>query len=397
MGVTGARDRWIAGAAVTIAAAAAIAWFTLRPGEKGPPAMTGRDYLLTDLVLNVLLFIPLGVGLALLSVRGRGTIAIGTLSSVAIELSQWWWISGRTASFHDVLTNGLGTALGAILVAAWGDRARWRRVMGAPLAAALVAAWVIGALLVVPSLPRGVLWFGQWQHEFAGTTLFQGRVLRLSVQGIAVPDGAFAGTAALRERLTRSDTLQVVTDIVTGEPVEGRAQLVGVVSAEGAELASLWQLGTSVLARQRLRLSDFSVRTLWLRMDHALPPSPGDTLRVVFEATRRALELRVAHGGTGKVSRINLGPEIFWTGFLPFEYEAGNRGAWWPLTGVALIFLVLGLLLAPHRGAAIAALAITLLIGPLIERTALPGLETMLAALGGIGAGWWLSQRLGLA
>jgi hypothetical protein len=205
-----------------------------------------------------------------------------------------------------------------------------------------------------------------------------------------MPDGPITDTPSLRDRLVRADTIQMVTDVVAGGPIKGKAQIVGVISASGEELASLWQAGTSILARQRLRLSDLSIRTLWLRMDDALPEAPGDTLHLVFRATRQSLELRVEHNGNSKVSRLRLSPEIFWTGFLPFEYEADGGIPWWPLSGVVLIFLVLGLLIAPHRIAAIAALALTLLIGPLTGRTGLPGLETVLAALGGMGVGWWL-------
>jgi hypothetical protein len=396
MGVAGTRSARTAGAAVTIASAMAIGWLTLGPGQTGMPAVTGRIYLLTDIVLNVLLFMPLGVGLALLGIRVRSALVIGTLASVAIELSQRW-IPGRTASVYDILTNGLGTAFGAILVAAWDDRARWRKVAGVPLALVIATAWLLGGVLGSPSLPPGARWWGQWKHEFAGTTLFPGAVLSLMVQGMAIPDGLIAGTTELREGLSRSDTLRLEAGIIPGGPVEGRAQLVGIVSEEGGELASLWQTGTSVLARQRLRLSDLSLRTLWLRMDEVLSTPPGDTVRLVLQATRRAVELRVGHGGTWKVTRRSLGPEIFWTGFLPFEYQAGGGGLPWPAIGSAMIFLVLGFLLAPNWAVAVATLGILLLLAPVIERSALPGLETMLAAVGGLGAGSWLSRRLKLA
>lgn len=397
MGVTPASGHRRAGVAVTIASAIGIAVLTLGTNETGLPSVTGGFYRLTDIVLNTLLFMPLGVGLTLLGMRPRHALAIGALTSIAIELSQWWWIPGRTASILDVLTNGLGTALGAILVAAWDDRARWRRAAGIPLAIAILAAWLLGGILALPSVPQGNRWWGQWQHEFAGTTLFPGMVLGLNVQGMAVPDGLLPGTAELRERLTRSDTMRVEAGIIPAGPVEGRAQLVGVVSGEGGELASLWQTGTSVLARQRLRLSDWSLRTLWLRIDDALSAPPGDTVRLVLEATRRAVELRVGRGGAWEESRVSLGPEIFWTGFLPFEYEAGQGGPPWPVIGTAMIFLVLGILLAPHWAIAVAALLIALLLGPAIASTAFPSLGTMLAAVGGLGAGWWLSWRLGLA
>src|SRR4029079_8470793 len=89
-----------AGGVITILASLAIGFLTLRPSHGPPPTQEG-GYLATDLLLNVILFFPLGLGLALLGVRPRVAIAIGLVSSTCIELAQLWVIPGRFASVHD--------------------------------------------------------------------------------------------------------------------------------------------------------------------------------------------------------------------------------------------------------------------------------------------------------
>ena len=66
---------------------------------------------------NVVLFVPLGVLLA--AALGRrhwvSVVASGILYSVIIESCQAMFLPGRVADPIDVIMNGLGTAIGAIL------------------------------------------------------------------------------------------------------------------------------------------------------------------------------------------------------------------------------------------------------------------------------------------
>ena len=67
-------------------------------------------------LLNVVLFVPVGVGLALISRWSWSRIAVvATIGSAVVELSQAAIVS-RDSSVVDVVTNGLGALLGAVAV-----------------------------------------------------------------------------------------------------------------------------------------------------------------------------------------------------------------------------------------------------------------------------------------
>ena len=104
-----------------------------------------------DVILNIILFLPLGGVLALLGVpRNRAWIA-GTLLSGMIECAQLG-IPGRDSSLGDVLSNSTGTILGFIL-------AGWVLLRLRPQAASLAACRVVPprsplSALLQPNRPR---------------------------------------------------------------------------------------------------------------------------------------------------------------------------------------------------------------------------------------------------
>src|SRR5690606_38714249 len=92
---------------------------TLMPHEPsseplGPGCLICGRRAVADAILNIGLFVPLGVGLGAVGVALAGALAGGILLSVAIEAAQLW-IPGRFASSADVLTNGSGVILGWLL------------------------------------------------------------------------------------------------------------------------------------------------------------------------------------------------------------------------------------------------------------------------------------------
>lgn len=80
---------------------------------------------------NILLFVPLGVGVALLLPRMRYLVLpVALLASLTIESAQAVFIAARTPSIHDILANVSGAALGLVgvaLVEAWRVVRRRRR------------------------------------------------------------------------------------------------------------------------------------------------------------------------------------------------------------------------------------------------------------------------------
>lgn len=126
----------------------------------------GTGWSLTDLVSNVLLFLPIGLFFAALVEkfwpdRGAGwravaaVLAAGTLSSLGLEIGQLF-VSDRTASLADVAAEAIGTAAGIAL---------WRAV-GAELdavirriGATLARATVTERLLVIYGVVFAIAWW----------------------------------------------------------------------------------------------------------------------------------------------------------------------------------------------------------------------------------------------
>ncbi|WP_158437799.1 VanZ family protein [Naasia lichenicola] len=86
--------------------------------ERGLPAFIG--YPVFEFTANVLMFLPLGLLIALLLPRHLWWAAIicGAWTSSFIEFSQLLLLPGRVASIGDIIANSLGALLGALLAVA---------------------------------------------------------------------------------------------------------------------------------------------------------------------------------------------------------------------------------------------------------------------------------------
>lgn len=379
-----------------ITAIALIGFFTLGPASPAPWATERECCALTDVALNMLLFVPLGTALVLVGARPLVAFVIGSLYSAAIELTQQW-LPGRVPSIRDIITNAAGALAGAIIVTGWPTRARWWRVVG-PIGAGLVLAGsIVGSFLVRPASPRPREWVGFWAHQLGNTVPFEGRVLRFEVQGVPIPDGPLGNSEQLSSRLAGRDTVELVTTIVSGPRVEGRAQLVGLMAeAEGSYYISLWQEGRSLLGLVRLRLADLGLRTSGFRVEDALPTAPGDTVVVSVTLTSQRVVLASTWGNSRQEGRFDLSTELFWAAFLPFEVQMSTRPATWPLLALTLGFAGLGLGVR-SRGVVLVAAVLALFLGPLAAGTAVPPLSAIIAAIAGIWLGRWAGFRLGLS
>ncbi|MGH7528764.1 MAG: VanZ family protein [Gemmatimonadales bacterium] len=125
------------------------------------------DTAAAEIAQNLLLFVPLGVALALAGMRPRRAIVLGGALSVTVEFLQQW-IPGRDPSFGDIVCNTLGTALGVTLVRMtprWlsvGPRRAARRAFATALLAA--AAWLAaGWLSLHPAHARTLTFARVWE------------------------------------------------------------------------------------------------------------------------------------------------------------------------------------------------------------------------------------------
>lgn len=93
---------------------AVLAWLQ----ERG----VGLTYAVVEAVANVVMFVPFGVLVGLLLPRRWWAVALGALTSAAIELAQLAFLPSRVPTVQDVVMNTLGAAVGVALLAAYGAR-----------------------------------------------------------------------------------------------------------------------------------------------------------------------------------------------------------------------------------------------------------------------------------
>lgn len=121
-------------AAVTVVYLGAVAWITLNPFPPDPhrnglleallravggvPLLAWIDFDVVEFTANILLFVPMGLLLALLLGRWRWWLALvlGMAATLTIEFVQLF-LPARFSDPRDLLANTLGTVVGIALLA----------------------------------------------------------------------------------------------------------------------------------------------------------------------------------------------------------------------------------------------------------------------------------------
>ncbi|HEX6967008.1 MAG TPA: VanZ family protein [Gemmatimonadaceae bacterium] len=331
------------GLTLAIGGFAAIAALTLTPNpgadQPGPSlCLVCGSYGGTDVVLNILLFIPFGFGLRLAGTRAWRAFVVAALTSLAIELLQIHVVVGRDASLGDLVSNSLGGAVGIALADHWrswllpSTRAA-RRLMSAGIAAWLLIL-VGSAWGVRPSLTRFPYW-GHWASLDGPGPLFTGKLVAASVGRAPLPWAPISNSGELRQWLLHGDPLRAT--VIPGAPIDGLAPITRITDIRSAEIIMLGQQGRDLIFRMRTHASDLRLRDPAVRIENAFPDSAADASHVRTQSDT----MRIAGGYTGDAYRVSvngprmvasrelrLGPGLGWSFFLPFSYASGRVTAW---------------------------------------------------------------------
>ncbi len=350
------------GYAVILAALAAIAALTLRshPRNVDLVVMTPLTCLVcgelgaVDVIMNVLLFVPLGAGLALAGFSWPRALILSFITTLFVELLQMKVLVGRDASLSDLLTNTAGGGLGCWLAAAWRG---WllpavpaaRRLLGA--GAVLWLSILAGtAWLLAPSLPLDT-YYGQWAPNLAHLETFPGRVLSAAVDGDPLPPGPALDSRSLRERLLVAPTVVTAT-AVADERTWGLAPIVSVFDEHQREIFILGQLDRDLVFRLRTRAAALRLRTPAVRLAGALEPAREDTARLEGGLEGRRLFVRRSSAAGERSYQVPLTPTLGWALLLPFHYSMGPERRLASAAWSAALLLLLGYWAARAGGAA---------------------------------------------
>ena len=248
--------------------------FCLLCGERGA----------ADGILNVLLFVPLGIALMARTGSMIRVVLFAVTLSLGIEVLQGM-IPGRYPTLGDVVYNSVGGVTGMALAMS-AKQLLWpsRRLAGAltvGTGAVVAGLLFLTGVLLAPSFPP-TIYYGQWTADLHYMEAYQGQVLEASL-----------GSMFLRSERT-SDPELAVTLLRSGAPLEVQAvagpappalaPIVSILDASAVEVLVLGADATDLVLRVRYRANELRLDRPDLRIRKAFATTqPGDTIRLRAE------------------------------------------------------------------------------------------------------------------
>ncbi len=334
--------RPVLGAIATALGGAAIGAITLVPV---PPSITLPVTCIIcgslggiDFVLNILLFVPLGMGVAILSGSARKTILAGLVLSLLVEAVQYFFISGRYASVGDVLTNTTGAGLGAWIVGpgvalfrCGGSRAVRPALAAGVLASALIlaTAWLLRP--ETPPAPQQV----QWMVTRSSTEPFPGVLHAATLDGHGIVAVQQLRPHEVVDPSTGTSRLDLVISDVR-KTTQRRAIILRVAGWRGEGLYT-GQWRDALLFRTHQVANRWRFRPILLKLEGAFDTSVAGQITVAARSDPLGMEISVAPGGVATSLPRTVG--LAWTLVVPWDVAVSPN--WWPVNAAWLAGLIL--------------------------------------------------------
>ncbi|MEO5800111.1 MAG: VanZ family protein [Gemmatimonadales bacterium] len=301
-------------------------WYCLACGDAGA----------TDVLLNLLLFLPLGVAARLSGWRIGTTLLMLLLLTTSIEATQAFWLAGRDASLSDILANSAGGVVGwyllPVLVKALSPTPAFAlRAALACLVAGTTVWFATGAGLTIALSPAGP-WVGQPLRLWPGHDRFPGALERATMSGIAVSNDPLPGVP------TRLDSIDLTLDLTRTSPIASSRpiSLLRIVDARQQLQLSAGIRGRNLLIEFRVAASRFLVRTpVWRFEDAAITPV---AVPWRFRWFRRAGAVVLQSGAVAGPTQERVVPlsiALGWAFVHPFAPPVGENAPWWSVIWIA--------------------------------------------------------------
>ena len=341
-------SRHHAGWVITVLGALAIASQTLIPHQKAigaalsPRVGFAFDGLAgIDVLFNILLFIPFGMGLRLSGCSRKRSVAIAAMLSGVVELLQLGVVAGRESSVRDVLTNTLGALIGVLLADGWRRLAFPSEIERRRLRVIAAACWLLLIAGEAAQLERAfppTIWYGQWAPEGVFPATFGGRVLAVRLDSLEVPVRRLTNSDLVRASLL-ADRWTLNVSATTGESTADLSSVFSLFDNEQREMLLVGQRGTDLLVRYRTRAADFGLRPPSVLLPDAFALPKGEPIEISMEFDRGLITLTTTSSAGAVSRRVSVTPSWGWTLLLPFDAPIGPRApAWSALWIAALIF-----------------------------------------------------------
>jgi hypothetical protein len=285
-----------------------------------------------DAVLNVILFIPFGMGLRLAGMSRRRAFSIGLVTTITVELLQLY-IPGRDTSLGDIFTNSFGGFIGILCADAWRVALVPSRRGATRLAIGWTALWVAtlmaSAELTHISLPTTTAW-GMWRPELLHQDYFPGKVLSATAGGFPFPNAISGNSDEVRARLS-SDSVVVQASVVGAALTGPRSPIASIYDYQRQQIFMLGQRNGNLTFALRMRTAALSLTPPAIRLDGVFPrrrPVKLDTIQVAGGLIHRQLWIRAEDHGVVRERTLPMDAGLGWSYLLPFDYEYGPEAPW---------------------------------------------------------------------
>src|SRR5579883_437502 len=266
-----------------------------------------------DFILNLAIFVPVGIGLRLAGLRRRTVVLTVVAISGTIEALQFFVVPGRESDLSDLIANSSGGAVGLALADLRGAVLAPSRALAGRLAAGGALAWCVLAVAVqyalTPSLPTSI-YYEQVAPDLPHYAVFDGTVLDATFNGEPFRSGRLSADAsmAMRDTLLAGRAV-VAARVLPGTPRPRLAPIASVYDHRRAEIFVLGRRANDLVFRMRRRSTGMGFHSPSAVLTGALPhgPAPTDTLRLSatvqsgvmaldLAGRRRRAHLRVGEG-----------------------------------------------------------------------------------------------------
>lgn len=363
-----------------------------------------------DFAANIVMFVPLGLSLALWTGRRWRTVALCMAVTMFIEAMQVRVVAGRDSSLGDLIANSLGGWLGAELALMWGTVVWPRPALAKRLAvcwAAVFAAigWLT-SLGLRPAIVPTSLWV-QWTPVRYSYEAFTGNLLKFDINGMNLVAPFPPSTLGLSRAIAGEPWRATAT--IDRQGLQETRSLIVRIADEFSILITVEQRGSELSCHQKTRSADFRLRSPRVALPNALRASQstagGDTVRLICSRADHQLIAGVIDGGESRSESVRLSPSLGWMLVSPFDLPAGRRSLWIGALWLVALGIPGGFWMARAGNQAesgrarvlpavalVLATIVALSIAPKVAGTAPGAVWEWLASLGGIGAGAALAR-----
>jgi hypothetical protein len=265
----------------------AIAALTLTPsgdqsGGGGWACIFCSTYALSDAILNILLFVPLGIALRWTRLSAVQAVAVGFMITVGVESAQVFMIPGRDASLGDIITNTAGTGVGYVLAANAGRILHPLREHASRMSLAY-ALFVVGVvsgtgILLKPSFTDAA-YYGQWTPNLGHLEWYRGTVLDARIGPYPLPSSLLEHTDSIRGMWLSGAPIEIRA--VAGPKPPALASLFSIYDEHQTEIVLIGPDRDDLVLRYRTRAISLRLHQPVLRIAGAMDSLPdGDSLNV---------------------------------------------------------------------------------------------------------------------